>query len=98
MLTRTHTQFPHVFWDKSLDMFGCIRQSTQAHTSTHMHATNNNAATDNVHDNNNNTNNNNNDNNNNNNNSRKGEFYMFWNLHKCMGKPILIALCAGDAV
>jgi len=27
----------------------------------------------------------------------RGEFYMFWNLHRCVKQPILIALMAGDA-
>jgi monoamine oxidase len=27
----------------------------------------------------------------------RGEFYLFWNLHRCMGKPVLIALIAGQA-
>jgi hypothetical protein len=27
----------------------------------------------------------------------RGEFYLFWNLHRCMGKPVLIALMAGKS-
>jgi hypothetical protein len=27
----------------------------------------------------------------------RGESYMFWNLHRCMGKPVLVSLLAGKA-
>ncbi|PRP79406.1 Lysine-specific histone demethylase 1-2 [Planoprotostelium fungivorum] len=27
----------------------------------------------------------------------RGEFYLYWNLHRCMGRPVLIALMAGEA-
>ena len=29
--------------------------------------------------------------------SLRGEFYLFWNLHRCMGKPVLVTLMAGKA-
>lgn len=56
-LNKVGMLFPYVFWDDSVDYFGCVPEKSE----------------------------------------ERGESFLFNNLHRCMGRPILLALVAGSA-
>lgn len=56
-LNKVGLLFPYVFWDDTVDYFGCVPEKSED----------------------------------------RGESFLFNNLHRCMGQPILLALVAGSA-